>query len=304
MADMNAPTPLLVIDLGAPQESTVHEIKHACQTTGLFYVKNHGIPQPILDLILSVSAEFFTLSDAEKLELYQPDPVSSNMGYRGVCDSNIDHDNEGDMVEGLSVQSQAHDDTHPLNKWPAQVPALRSATMEYYAVALELGTRLHRLTSIAMGAGDGFFDDKTKYNLSRIRLLRYPEQTKEVMGAGQHSDFGTMTILLQQPGIAALQFLDVDADRGWTDVPPIAGTLLVNLGDQTAICTNGVFKSPLHRVISRPGAHRHSVALFFLADFDVILQPDERFVSAERPPRYEPMTAAAQLEKRVAESRA
>ncbi|KAJ6559475.1 hypothetical protein DFH09DRAFT_921642, partial [Mycena vulgaris] len=112
----------------------------------------------------------------------------------------------------------------------------------------------------------------------------------------------TMTILLQQDQIVALQAMDVNHE--WRDVPPIPGTLVVNLGDQTTICTNGVFKSPLHRVLNRPGAHRYSVPLFFLADHDVVLQPDERFVTPERPCQYEAMTVVEQLENRVAESRA
>ncbi|KAJ6612876.1 Clavaminate synthase-like protein [Mycena sp. CBHHK59/15] len=266
--------------------TVVEDIRGACTDVGFFYVKNHGIPDMVVERSLSVSQQFFALNHSAKLMLYQEDPISVNMGYRPFRDSNIDPSNSGDLMEGVTFQWQARADdaSNNGNKWPAEAPAMRDGVLDYYDHALRLGVVIYRLLALAIGVEEDFFADKTKSAISRMRLLHYPEQKKEVVGAGAHSDFGTFTILLQQPGIPALQVKN--ADGVWIEAPPIPGTLVVNLGDQTSRLTNGVFRSAPHRVLSRPGADRYSIPLFFLADFDVPLEPIASCVSAERPRRY------------------
>ncbi|KAJ7176176.1 hypothetical protein C8R43DRAFT_1118702 [Mycena crocata] len=254
----------------------------------------------ILDRCLSISSVFFDLDEEPKMKLYQEDPMTHNMGYRPLNAFNIAHTVDGDQLEGFSVQSRKADDARPCNKWPPEVPTLREAVLDDKASVL--GNKLYGAISLAMCDREDFFEDKAKYQLSRMRLMRYPEHSKEVIGVGQHSDFGTMTILLQQPKINSLQVSH--PDNGWTQVPPLPGTLVVNLADQIEIYTNGVFKSPLHRVVSPPGITRHSVALFLFADFDVVLKPDDHFITIDRPCQYEPMIAEEQLEKRTAASSA
>ncbi|KAJ6559476.1 Non-heme dioxygenase N-terminal domain-containing protein [Mycena vulgaris] len=128
---MTETTIIPIIDLNAPRETVVREIRRACETLGLLYVKNHGIPEHVSQNCLAASAQFFALSHKAKMKLYQEDPVGVNSGYRPIGDSNIDHRNDGDAVEGLSVQSQQHEDARPGNKWPEEVPGLRTAVLEY-----------------------------------------------------------------------------------------------------------------------------------------------------------------------------
>ncbi|KAJ6597970.1 hypothetical protein B0H10DRAFT_2086599 [Mycena sp. CBHHK59/15] len=232
--------------------TVVEDIRGACTDVGFFYVKNHGIPDMVVERSLSVSQQFFALNHSAKLMLYQEDPISVNMGYRPFRDSNIDPSNSGDLMEG----------------WPAEAPAMRDGVLDYYDHALRLGVVIYRLLALAIGVEEDFFADKTKSAISRMRLLHYPEQKKEVVGAGAHSDFGTFTILLQQPGIPALQVKN--ADGVWIEAPPIPGTLVVKR----------VFRSAPHRVLSRPGADRYSIPLFFLADFDVPLERPRRYGGA------------------------
>ncbi|KAJ7128822.1 hypothetical protein C8R43DRAFT_1240235 [Mycena crocata] len=320
------PTEIQIIDLSdfsARQDTILRQIRLACETVGLFYIQNHGIPDEVLQHCLNLAAHFFDLGDDSKLrvrsatpglrhifffdfggrQLYQEDPITINLGYRPSLDCQVDRDGGGDLMEGLFLEYEDPDGQPEAsrNKWPAEIPELRDAVLHYYTHAMTLGQLIYRALSLAMALGEDFFEDKTKSGLSRMRLLRYPKQRREIMSAGAHREC-TFTILLQQPGIEALQV--AIPDQGWTFLPPIPGTLLVNLGDQTAICTNDVFRSPLHRVVSRPGSHRHSIPIFFLADFDVVLEPAENFVSRDWPRRYRPMTAGEHLAQRVAGTRA
>jgi len=43
-------------------------IRAACRDIGFFYVKNHGVPLPVLDDILDLAKTFFALPTTEKLK--------------------------------------------------------------------------------------------------------------------------------------------------------------------------------------------------------------------------------------------
>ncbi|KAF8142909.1 Clavaminate synthase-like protein [Mycena galopus ATCC 62051] len=291
-----------IIDLSSclQQEEIVLQIRRACETVGLFYVTNHGIPEEVIERCFNASKEFFSLDDEAKMLLWQEDPVAINVGYRPSLDSKVDPRGTHDPVEGFVVKWEEPGDEEFRNKWPAVLPGMSDAVLDCYTHGLKLGKLLYQLIALAMGMQEDYFNDKTKDNITRLRLLHYPSQTSEVLGSGKHSDFGTFTLLFQQSGMEALQV--AAPQTGWIFIPPIPRTILVNLGDQTTICTNGAFRSPLHRVVSRPGPERYSIPLFFLADLGVVLEPDASFVTAERPHQYPPMTAADQFAKRVSES--
>ena len=42
-------------------------LRHACVTTGFFYVKNHGIPAPIFDGVFDATRRYFDLPEAQRL---------------------------------------------------------------------------------------------------------------------------------------------------------------------------------------------------------------------------------------------
>ena len=93
---------------------------------------------------------------------------------------------------------------------------------------------------------------------------------EQLWGTGEHTDYGTVTVLLQD-GVGGLQAKTRDGE--WVDVPPVPGSLVVNLGDMLEIWTNGVFKAPPHRVKASPTEHRFSVAMFLEPSLDCIISP-------------------------------
>lgn len=70
--------------------------------------------------------------------------------------------------------------------------------------------------------------------------------------------------------------LDTDAENGWEFVKPEPGFALVNMGDALVKLTNGIIRSPLHRVTYAPGAQatfdRYSLAYFSRPEDDVKME--------------------------------
>ena len=86
------------------------------------------------------------------------------------------------------------------------------------------------------------------------------------------------------------------ADGGWTDVPPLPGAYVVNVGDMTQRWTNDRWRSTVHRVVNRHGGReRWSIAYFFDLDAEASVEPLPTCVSAARPARYGPLTAGEHL---------
>ncbi|KAH9972006.1 2OG-Fe-II oxygenase [Lactifluus volemus] len=304
------------------QQTLAKQIRDACINVGFFYVTNHGIPEQVIAAALKNMKTYFALPLETKRELdYTKTP--NFKGYNAVLSSNNDPDGAGDMHEGFEFGWETLDESCATgasaskagaldsrytndgsmagaNVWP-DVPGFRASLLRYYHAAVGIGRNLFPLFARALDLAPGFFDDKTRNSAALMRVLHYPPQTgpidERVIGIGAHTDFECFTILWQQPGIQALQVLNTHGE--WIDAPSIPGTLVINLGDQFARWTNDVFKSTVHRAANRSGAERYSIPLFFGTDYDVLLEPIASCVSAERPSRYEAVTAGDYVKMRL-----
>ena len=109
-----------------------------------------------------------------------------------------------------------------------------------------------------------------------MRLLHYPQHpndaTANQLGAGAHTDWGLITLLLQDDAGG----LEVRNAAGqWLRADPIDGTFVVNLADLVPRITNGLYHSTMHRVLNNvSGRDRYSVATFFnpnyTSRFDIV----------------------------------
>lgn len=90
--------------------------------------------------------------------------------------------------------------------------------------------------------------------------------------AGAHTDFGCITLLLQQPNQTGLQVL-YPPTKSWIPVPAVANRFVVNAGDLLYGWTNGKYKSAVHRVINDGSEHRYSVPFFYTGNLSFKLRP-------------------------------
>ena len=91
-------------------------------------------------------------------------------------------------------------------------------------------------------------------------------------------------------------------DGVWTDVKPVPGTFVINLGDLMSRWTNDKWVSTMHRVVD-PSVmrERQSVAFFNNINADYVVTAIPTCVNAENPSKYPPITAFDHLmEKHLA----
>ena len=120
------------------------------------------------------------------------------------------------------------------------------------------------------------------------RFLHYPASSHEgEMGAGAHTDYGNLTLLATDD----VGGLEVRARSGaWIAAPPTPGAFIVNIGDCLMRRTNDVYVSTPRRVVNRSGRERFSIAFFFDADPEALV---------ECAPRYAPVLARDYLKMRL-----
>ena len=120
-------------------------------------------------------------------------------------------------------------------------------------------------------------------------------------GAGEHSDYGTVTILKPDPDVAGLE-IRLPAGH-WAEAPLVKDGFIVNIGDLMARWTNDRWVSTLHRVV-KPGAQdggdnrRQSMAFFMNTNYDADITCIPTCLSEGEKPKYETVRSGNYLKAR------
>jgi isopenicillin N synthase-like dioxygenase len=295
-----------ISSLGSGSEAEaamVAEIRRACETTGFFYIAQHGIAPAIVADIFHQSRRFFALPLAAR----QAVALTRSPLYRGYLPIGArgeNRDRKPDLLESLNIGREAGPDDPavragtPLqgpNQWPAGLPGFREAVIDYYTQLDGLARRLLGGFALALGLPRDGLDGWHRNPLTALRLLHYPPEPDpgfELLGARPHRDTGIFTILLQDDN----QGLEVADPAGeWMVVPPIPGTFVVNLAEMMGVLSNGRFASALHRVVNCYGRDRYSVPFFVTPDYDAVIETLPQFIDRDHPPGFAPCHAGEAL---------
>ena len=288
------PARIPTIDLG-PLRGTVDERRAlADELTAVYHdigfavLVNHGLPAGYLDNVFAMMAEFFALSDDQKLFIDKRESRHFR-GWEAVGTEFTN--NRPDVREQIDMWSErpALDaDVEPAylrllgpNQWmPDDVIAGQQAlTLDWFnrlgAVADEI------LSLFALGLGldaDHFRTAFDKNSMSLTKFISYPPTPEGAAGVNAHHDTGFITLLAAGP-TPGLQVLDPTGD--WIDVPVVPDSFVLNIGEMLQAMTGNYLVATAHRVItSEP---RMSTAYFHGPSLDTALDPiqlDQRFVDA------------------------
>ncbi|QBS42144.1 isopenicillin N synthase family oxygenase [Nocardia sp. CS682] len=293
-----------VIDLSsrdnAAGRTTIAEaINRACASSGFFTIVGHGVPAELIERMCATNREFFALPDTVKKRVAHRPGVSGFRRLGGSTAHSLDLKTPPDLCEVFSahVTGDLPDKERDrlgdywaswklANVWPTVPADFESTWHEYMAAMTELAGDLMRLFALALDLEEHFFDRIFDNHVSSVAVNYYfPQHHSPLPGQlrrGEHTDWGSLTILYQDTDIGGLQVRHGSGE--WQDVPTIPGGFIVNIGDLMALWTAGRWVSTMHRVINPElgnTSSRLSIPFFYLPDHDAAIDPIGSFAGGD-----------------------
>jgi isopenicillin N synthase-like dioxygenase len=282
------------------------EIGAAARGIGFFALTGHGLGSR-QEAVFAASRALFALPEAEK-ETLAIERAGHNRGWVRFGGEALDPTRPADLKEAFNVGLElAPDDPEIVagrpfrgpNVWPP-LPGFRDTVLDYFHAAWDLGRALHRAIAVDLGLEPTWFESRLDRPLATLRLLRYPPAMPGApdgaIGAGAHTDYGNLTLLLTEDAGG----LEVRTrDGAWITPPSLPGALVVNIGDCLMRWTNDVYVSTPHRVVHRAPRERLSVAFFLDPNPDAVVEALPGCTGRGRPARYPPVSGADYLAGRL-----
>jgi isopenicillin N synthase-like dioxygenase len=290
------------------RQKVAEQIRDACESIGFFTIIGHGVPDTLIDGVRAESAAFFGMPIEQK-ELTPQPPEKISRGYSRVGSRafaySIGKKTPPDLHENYGMGpvdepppnvrgTEAEKLFFMRNYWPQKPAGFQGAFESYYRAMEPLAGSILQLFARALGLDDTYFDSSVNHHTSTMRVVYYvPQETPPEPGqlrGGEHTDFGTLTILKGEDVPGGLQ---VRTRAGnWIDVHPRPDAFICNIGDIMMRWTNDHWLSNLHRVANPPreSAHigRTSVVFFHNPNVDAEIRCIRAFYGKDDIEKYPP----------------
>jgi len=292
------------------RQAFVDELGAAYREWGFAGIRNHGIPQSLIDDSYDVFKRFFALPEETKKQYHVPGGGGAR-GYTPFGVETAKGAKYSDLKEFWHIGREIPDnskyrDVMAPNLWPEEVEGFHEKGYALYNALDELGSQVLRALALHIGLPENYFADKTDFGNSILRPIHYPPITADDIPnvrAGAHEDINLITLLVG----ASAAGLEVLSKKGeWVPFTSDADTIVVNIGDMLQRLTNHVYPSTTHRVVNPPGEEarkpRYSVPFFLHPNPDFLIDVLPSTITPDNPKRYpEAITAQGYLEERLRE---
>ncbi|KAM7199487.1 hypothetical protein V8F20_005671 [Naviculisporaceae sp. PSN 640] len=291
-------------------ESVVSALHSAARSPGFFQIVGHNVTSELRNRLLTTLKAFFALPADRKKRLHRGNS-NSLRGYESVGEQRLEAA-FADQKEGFMIGAELPDGKRFLqgpNQWPEEdeCPGFRETFMEYFGELRQLSKLMFRLMALGLKLEETYFDDfvDSRDSVTMCRAHRYPpttpEQAGKTRGIGAHSDFGALTLLMQDD-IGGLEVFHRPTET-WHPVAPVPDAFVVNIGDMMERWTNNRYTSTLHRVITPASTRdRYSVAFFNEGLLDQVIECIPTCLEPGEKPLYEPVVVEEHLAKRYGNS--
>ncbi|TYH71527.1 hypothetical protein ES332_D05G192200v1 [Gossypium tomentosum] len=256
---------------GEERAAAMEMIKDACENWGFFELVNHGISHELMDTVERLTKEHYRKCMEQRFK-----EMVASKGLEAVQSEINDMDWESTFFLRHLPESNM-----------SEIPDLEEdyrKVMKEFAVELEkLAEQLLDLLCENLGLEPGYLKKVfygSKGPTFGTKVSNYPPCPKPdlIKGLRAHTDAGGIILLLQDDKVSGLQLLK---DGQWIDVPPMKHSIVINLGDQLEVITNGKYKSVMHRVIAQTNGTRMSIASFYNPGSDAVIYPAPALLEKE-----------------------
>jgi len=278
--------PKIDLQLAEQTGEGLSELDTACRKHGFFLLTNHEL-DAVIATMWEASERFFALPQSAKHAIRRTD--QSPLGY---------YDREltkrrRDLKEVFDFMRPAATGRN-LNQWPKD-DTFKIVMSDFFESTSAVAERVLNVVLTALGASNAAEKPTGDRRTSTVRLNYYPTQDPLTgpdraaavplgdMALHHHTDPGVLTLLLQDM-TGGLQ--TYTSDGQWIDIPPAAGTIVVNLGDAMQVWSNDHYRAAIHRVTPRTLDARFSTPYFFNPSSDAVLAPLAELAADE--PKFTP----------------
>jgi isopenicillin N synthase-like dioxygenase len=290
-------------------EAFSDELGNSFVEYGFAIIRDHGIPQRLIDHAEQLSKEFFALSDEAKKKYLIPGSGGAR-GYTAFGVETAKGHQAFDLKEFWHVGRElpaGHKFRKVMadNIWPEEIPGFKETFLELYDAFDAAGVKVLRAIARFLKVDEEYFTDTVRDGNSVMRLLHYPAQTEPTgnhIRAGAHEDINAITLLLgaEEAGLELKT-----KDGRWIPVLPKPGELVINIGDMLQRLTNGVLRSTSHRVVNpapdRASHARYSMPYFLHFRPDFMIEALPGTVPPGEKPKWPPISSHEYLQERLRE---
>nr|AGN52989.1 ACC oxidase [Euphorbia esula] len=248
---------------GEERAATMAKIKDACENWGFFEILNHGIETEFMDRVESMTKGHYQKCMEQRFK-----EMVASKGLDSVQTEIKDLDWESTFHIRHLPQSN-------ISEIPDLADDYRKLMKEFAGKLEKLAEELLDLLCENLGLEKGYLKNTfygSKGPTFGTKVSNYPPCPKPdlIKGLRAHTDAGGIILLFQDDKVSGLQLLK---DGEWVDVPPMRHSIVVNLGDQLEVITNGKYKSVEHRVVAQTDGTRMSLASFYNPGSDAVIYP-------------------------------
>ncbi|PSS04682.1 1-aminocyclopropane-1-carboxylate oxidase [Actinidia chinensis var. chinensis] len=264
-----------VIDMekltGKERSPTMEKINDACENWGFFELMNHGISHELMDTVERLTKEHYKKCMEQRFK-----EMVATKGLEAL-------QSEIDDLDWESTFFLRHLPVSNISEIPDLEQDHRKAMKEFAEKLEKLAEQLLDLLCENLGLEKGYL--KKAFSGSKgptfgTKVSNYPPcpQPELIKGLRAHTDAGGIILLFQDNKVSGLQLLK---EGEWIDVPPMKHAIVINIGDQLEVITNGKYKSVMHRVIAQTDGNRMSIASFYNPGSEAVIYPAPALVDKE-----------------------
>src|SRR5215217_7615983 len=160
---------------GAAQSAAVAAaVREAFEQYGFLYLRNHGVPQRLVDELFAQARVFFDQPAEVKARARGPDA----RGYSGPGYSALDPTRPADLREAFRAGS---DSELPRTCWPEGLPAFRETVLAFHDAASAACRRVMHALAVSFGLPERYFDAAHQPHSGSTQLLHYPPLPGELL---------------------------------------------------------------------------------------------------------------------------